>query len=176
MIPIHEHANWERPFLAVQGAVDRFVYQTGRLPGHVQLALFPFAFAISMLHIPFALTHFFLLAIADRFTTRELPTLTRDQLAAWSRETHTKWVARHENLRQCNPPETADAMALPVIAALRCAVHSLHDDKCELLRMNQIATQLIALPFATSPDAHTIGLCIRRYAQSDTPEDVRTNG
>ncbi len=148
--------------------MDRFVDKTNRLPGVVQLAIDPLALAISILHMPFALTRWMISEIVNWINPRALPTLTRDELVEWSRQTHSKWLTRHDGLRQCNPIDVADGIALPVIAALKDAIDGLEDDKSDHECLNRLANKLIALPLTTAPDAHTIGLCIQRHTQSDT--------
>jgi hypothetical protein len=168
MIPIRKPMRWEQPFVAEQNAMNAFVQKTARLPGMVQIAIYPFAVAISVLHIPFALMHVLLSLIADRIAPREIPSLSRDELVSFSSELHEKWTTRYSNLRQSNPTEIADAIALPVIDALRDAKDGLSDDNCSVSRLQQIATTLLNLPEVNSPDGHLLGLCIRKFAETLT--------
>lgn len=168
MIPTRDVAAWEQPFCVLQRATDRFVTWSGRLPGIVQLGLYPFALAVSLLHVPFALTHLLISAIINRISSPELPTLTREELCELARTTRAKWVSRHKSLRECNPADAADDIALPVVTALAKAIDALDGHTVNRDRLNQLASQLIDLPATTAPDAHMIGLCIRRHAESDT--------
>ena len=71
---------WERPFLTSQRTIDRFVSWIDRLPGIIQLGLYPLVLVVSLLHVPFALTHAVISAIINRITSTELPELTREAL------------------------------------------------------------------------------------------------
>lgn len=161
MRPAHEPASWERPFLLAQDAMDWFVGQMAWLPGVVQLALWPLAFAVSLLHLPFALTRLIISLIVDWIYPRELPVLTREELLEWTREVHARWVVRHEGMRECNPADVADSIALPIIAALQDAIAGLDDNQFDRVHVNRLADQLIELPMRTAPEAHSIGLCIQ---------------
>jgi hypothetical protein len=165
MSPPHNAANWERPFLAVQCTRDHLVTWYGELPGIVQLGLYPCALAGSLLHLPFVLSHLLISEVINKIAPPELPVLTREELCEWARTTRVKWVARHESLRQCNPADVADGIALPVITALEKAIDGLDGHDVNPKRLNQLASQLIALPAATAPDVQAIGLCIQRHTR-----------
>ena len=168
MIPVRENALWERPFAAAQAATDRFMTETGRLPGAVQLAMYPLAVIVATLHLPIALTHFLLSLALDRFNSCELPNLTRVELVAQMREAHQSWTMRHASLRKCNPIDVADNIALPVIVALRDAIDALDRDDVDRDRVRRAAAQLRALPSATVPDVKAIGLCLEQWTASKT--------
>lgn len=175
MIPAHKPPNWERPFLVAQNAMDRFVEHTARLPGMFQLATWPLAFAVSLLHLPFALTHLMISLIVDWIHPRELPVLTRKELLEWTREVHAKWVVRHEGMRECNPADVADSIALPIITVLQDTIAGLDDEQFDRVRVNRLADQLIELPTRTAPEAHSIGLCIQHNVRGWASEgDART--
>jgi hypothetical protein len=168
MIPDRENALWERPFAVAQAAMDRFMTETGRLPGAVQLAIYPLAVIVATLHLPIALIHFLLSLALDRFNSCELPNPTRVELIAWMREAHKSWTMRHESLRKCNPVDVADNIALPVIVALRDAIDAIDRDDIDPDRVRRAAAQLRTLPSATAPDAKAIGLCLEQWTASET--------
>lgn len=97
-----------------------------------------------------------------------MPTLTREELCEWTRNTHAKWVARHKSLRECNPADVADDIALPVLSELETAIDALDRHDVDRDRVNRLVSELIDLPSMTAPDAHAIGLCMQRHAVSDT--------
>jgi hypothetical protein len=168
MIQVRKPMFWERPFMAEQNAMNAFVQKTVGLPGLLQIAIYPFVVLVSVLHIPIVLTYFLLSVIVDRIVPVQVPKLSRAELGSMSRELHDKWTTRYSHLRQSNPLELADAIALPVIDALRAAIDGLSDDNCDCARLQQIATALIDLPAINSPDGHTLGLCIREFAETQT--------
>jgi hypothetical protein len=168
MISIHDTPAWERPFVTLQHVMDRFVAWTGRLPGIVQLVLYPLALALSLLHIPFALTHLLVFAVVNRIYPRKLPILTRDELREWALTASETWAARHATLGAQNPSDVADDIALPVVDALRDAADALDTDKANYDDLKRLADRLVDLHLRTAPDAHTLGLCIRQSLLSDT--------
>ena len=164
---------WEGDLVVVfcSSVSDWFVDRTERLPGVVQLAIWPVAFAVSILHLPFALTYLVISLIVDRIYPQELPVLSGKELLEWTREVHARWIRRHEGMCECNPKDVADGIALPIIDVLQEAIDRLDGHEFDRERVNEVADRLIKLPVGTAPDAHSIGLCIqhnlREWASGD---------
>lgn len=170
MPPIDEPYRWEKPFLALQAGMFGFILQVERMPGIVQLAFYPALLAISLLNVPFVLTHWLIATVVEYLNPREIPLLSRDELLDWAQDLKALWKLRHQRLLECNLRERADEIALPVIDTLVEMIDALCDDNSDTERVSQIAMRLTSQPIRTFSEVNLLVQCVGRFLDGDCPE------
>lgn len=157
-----EPAAWERPFMAVHDALHQCVEQLEQLPFVVRSVTGPLILVLAVFYLPFVLLFLTLHLVIEWVHPRDIPILTREELVERARDAHSKWMDRHRVLCVYQSVEVADRVVLPILDALWDAIDGLGDGEFDRARAKCLADELVRVPIKIAPDAHSIGLCIRR--------------